>query len=70
MHSVKTCSTLSNQKSSLLFGENNVNIVFNRFAIIDGFKFGLSKGLYFILLPSSIIIKSSNLSYFFYFFFT
>ena len=45
MHSVKTCSALSNQYDSELFGENKVKIVFNLLAKTDAFKFGLSKGL-------------------------
>ncbi len=43
--SVKTCSALSNQYDSVLFFENNNNIVFNRLANTEAFKLGLFKGL-------------------------
>ena len=43
--SVNTASALSNQYDSELLGEKRSNIVFNWFAITDGFKNGLSNGL-------------------------
>ena len=56
-----TCSAISNQYDSLLFGENKSKMDFNRLAIIEELRFGLSKGLYRYLPFNSITIKSFDL---------
>ena len=50
--------------------ENKSKIVLSLFARTEGLRFGLFNGLYLILEPSSIMIRESNLSYSFAYFFT
>ena len=61
MHSSKTCEALSSQYDSVLFLEKSSKIVFKRLAKIEGFKFGLCKGLYLYFPFNSIVITSLSL---------